>query len=34
MQLTNTKEKEEQKQVKSHISYRRKEEKKILRMED
>ena len=34
MQLTLTKEKEEQKQVKSHISYGRKEAKKILRMED
>ena len=33
MQLTLTK-KEEQKQVKSQISYLRKEAKKILRMED
>ena len=34
MQLTLKKEKEEQKQVKSHISYGRKEAQKILRMED
>ena len=34
MQLTLTKEKEEQKQVKSYIYYGRKEAKKILRMED
>ena len=34
MPLKITAEKEEQKQVKSHISYGRKEAKKILRMED
>ena len=34
MQLTLTKAKEEQKQVKSHISYGRKEAPKLLRMED
>ena len=34
MPLTITAEKEEQKQVKSHISYGKREAKKILRMED
>ena len=34
MQLTLTKEKEEQKQVKSHISYGKREAPKLLKMED